>query len=80
MDVYIDATITNTYNHEENTCTVLYCFGNECVDIYVHWKGTGMVVDIIVGSVTFVVGFIVTFALYLYDKKKEKKKLAEEKN
>lgn len=54
--------------------------GNECVDIYSHWKGTGMVVDIIVGSVTFVVGFIVTFALYLYDKKKEQKKMAEEKN
>lgn len=54
--------------------------GKECVDIYVHWQGTRMTVDIAVGSVAFVVGFGITFALFLYDKKKEKKKLAEEKN
>lgn len=54
--------------------------GNECVDIYSGWKGTGMIVDIIVGIVALAAGFAITFALYVYDKKKEEKKIAEEKN
>jgi len=54
--------------------------GNECVDIYAGWKGSGMVVDIVVGIVAFVAGFAITFMLYLYDKKKEQAKKSEEKN
>lgn len=53
--------------------------GNECVDIYAGWQGTGMVVDIIVGIVALAVGFAATFALYVYDKKKEAEK-TDEKN
>ena len=48
--------------------------GDECVDIYVGWSGTKMVVDIIIGAVAFAIGFAVTFSLYVYDKKKEQKK------
>ena len=40
--------------------------GNECVNIYVGWQGTGMVVDTTVGIVALAVGFACTFALYLY--------------
>lgn len=54
--------------------------GNECVDIYAGWKGTAMIVDIIVGIVALCAGFAITFALYIYDKKKEQKKMTEEKN
>lgn len=54
--------------------------GNECVDIYASWQGTRMAVDLVVGAVSLAVGFAITFAIYLYDKKKEQKKLAEEKN
>lgn len=55
--------------------------GNECVDIYVSWgRGGNPARDVIVGILAFAIGFAITFALYLYDKKKNEKKLAEEKN
>ena len=47
--------------------------GNECIDIYATWQGTAMAVDIAVGIVALIVGFILTFSLYLYEKKKESK-------
>ena len=52
--------------------------GNECMDIYKAWEN--MARDLIVGIIALAAGFAITFALYLYDKKKEQKKLAEEKN
>lgn len=51
-------------------------FGNECLDIYKSWETNRMILDLTVGAVAFAVGFTVTFALYLYDKKKESKKEA----
>ena len=54
--------------------------GNECMDIYKVWQTGDMIRDLIIGIVALAVGFAVTFALYLYDKKKESQKLAEEKN
>lgn len=55
--------------------------GNECVDIYVSWGRDGNPVrDIIVGILALAAGFAITFALYLYDKKKAEKKLESEKN
>ena len=54
-------------------------FGNECMDIYRSWQGTGMVIDLIVGIVSFAVGFGATFALYIYDKKKSEETKALEK-
>ena len=32
-----------------------------------------MIIDLIVGVITFALGFGATFALYLYDRKKEEK-------
>lgn len=54
--------------------------GNECMDIYKIWQTGDMIRDLIIGAVALAAGFAVTFALYLYDKKKEAKKLTEEKN
>ena len=51
--------------------------GNECMDIYKIWHGTDMVIDIVIGVIALAVGFSATFAMYLYDKKKEQKKMAE---
>ena len=54
--------------------------GNECMDIYKTWHGSDMIIDLIVGAVALAVGFGITFALYIYDKKREEKNLVEEKN
>ncbi|MBQ7225074.1 MAG: DUF368 domain-containing protein [Clostridia bacterium] len=54
--------------------------GNECVDIYKTWQTTDMIIDLCVGIPMLIVGFGLTFALYIFDKKREEKKLAEEKN
>ncbi len=45
-------------------------FGDECIDIYRGWQTTRMIVDLTVGIVALALGFAVTFALYLYEKKK----------
>lgn len=53
-------------------------FGNECLDIYKLWgREDGMVLDLVLGVVAFAIGFAVTFALYLYDKKREAPKIPE---
>lgn len=44
--------------------------GNECLEIYNTWTNTEMVKDLIFGFVALILGFIVTFMIYLYDKKK----------
>ena len=54
--------------------------GNECVDIYKTWQTTYMIIDLCVGIPMLLIGFGLTFALYIFDKKREEKKLAEEKN
>ena len=54
--------------------------GNECMDIYKTWHGSDMIIDLIVGAVALAVGFGITFALYIYDKKREEKNWVEEKN
>ena len=47
-------------------------FGDECVDIYCTWETTRMIIDLSVGVVALALGFAATFALYLYEKKKNK--------
>lgn len=47
-------------------------FGDECVDIYCGWETTRMIIDLSVGVVALALGFAITFALYLYEKKKSK--------
>ena len=47
-------------------------FGDECVDIYCSWETTRMIIDLSVGAVALALGFVATFALYLYEKKKAK--------
>ena len=44
--------------------------GNECLEIYNTWTNTEMVKDLIFCFVALILGFIVTFMIYLYDKKK----------
>ena len=51
--------------------------GNECMDIYKAWEN--MAIDLVVGFVALAAGFVLTFALYLYDMKKEQKNLVIEK-
>ena len=51
--------------------------GNECMDIYKAWDS--MARDLIIGIFALASGFAITFALYLYDKKKEKKNMVTEK-
>ena len=47
--------------------------GNECLEIYKSWNGNGMITDIILGILFLTVGFVATFLLYLFDKKKQEK-------
>ena len=54
--------------------------GNECTDIYKTWHGADMAVDLAVGVVALAFGFVLTFILYLYDKKKNDKASSEQKN
>ncbi len=58
--------------------------GNDCMDIYKSWTSDTMVVDILIGIAMLLVGFAISFSLYLYDKKRQltiendKNKIAEE--
>lgn len=48
--------------------------GNDCIEIYRTWESSLMVRDLILGLAALIIGFIITFALYLFDKKREKTK------
>ena len=52
-------------------------FGNECLDIYGTWNNGSMTTELLFGILAFVIGFAATFLLYLYDKKRDRQKLAE---
>jgi putative membrane protein len=45
--------------------------GNDCMDIYKGWTNATMVSDILIGFAVLLVGFAISFALYIYDKKRE---------
>lgn len=47
--------------------------GNECLDIYSNWNAESALLDLIIGVIALALGFAVTFALYLFDKKRELK-------
>lgn len=47
--------------------------GNECLEIYYTWTNTEMIKDLIFGSIALILGFVITFMIYLYDKKKNNK-------
>ncbi len=47
--------------------------GNECLEIYEFWTKQEMVNDLIFGFIAVVLGFIITFAIYLYDKRRSEK-------
>ena len=51
--------------------------GHECLDIYRSWQGSDMVIDIIIGILALAIGFVATFFLYLYDKRKQEKTVSE---
>ena len=44
--------------------------GNECIEIYNSWSSSEMIKDLLFGSIAIILGFIITFMIYLYDKKK----------
>ena len=44
--------------------------GNECLVIYKSWTDASMINDLIFGLLAIILGFMITFAIYLYDKKK----------
>ena len=44
--------------------------GNECIQIYNDWTNDKMIIDLMFGFISLVIGFIITFMIYLYDKKK----------
>lgn len=44
--------------------------GNECLEIYNTWNNYSMTKDLIFGFIALILGFVVTFAIYLYDKKR----------
>ena len=48
-------------------------FGNECIDIYSKWNVQSAITDLIVGIIALAIGFAITFALYIYDKKRAEK-------
>ena len=45
--------------------------GNECMDIYKGWTNAQMAKDILLGLALMLVGFALSFALYLFNKRKE---------
>lgn len=45
--------------------------GNDCMSIYQQWTTTAMLTDILLGTALLLVGFALSFALYLVSKKKE---------
>ena len=53
--------------------------GSDCVYIYSSWGRDGNALrDLLIGIPALAVGFVITFALYLYDKKKSETKAALE--
>ena len=46
--------------------------GNDCMAIYSSWTSSAMLTDILLGTALLLVGFALSFALYLVSKKKEK--------
>ena len=48
--------------------------GNECIEIYKTWDNSEMVKDLIFGFIAIILGFALTFAIYLYDKNKNNNK------
>ena len=47
--------------------------GSDCLTIYKSWTSSSAIVDATVGALMLALGFAVTFAFYIYDKKREKK-------
>lgn len=47
--------------------------GNECIEIYKTWIMPSIAIDIGLGIVALIVGFVITFLLYIFDKKRENK-------
>ncbi len=47
--------------------------GNDCIEIYKSWTMPNLVIDLSIGIVALVVGFLVTFLLYIFDKKRKNK-------
>lgn len=47
--------------------------GNECIEIYKAWTMPYIVIDITLGFIAIVLGFVITFLLYIFDKKRENK-------
>ncbi len=46
--------------------------GNDCMAIYSSWTSSAMLTDILLGTALLLVGFALSFALYLVSKRKEK--------
>lgn len=46
--------------------------GNDCMAIYSSWTSSAMLTDILLGTALLLVGFALSFALYLVSNKKEK--------
>ncbi|MBQ3040788.1 MAG: DUF368 domain-containing protein [Clostridia bacterium] len=46
--------------------------GNDCMAIYSSWTSSAMLTDILLGTALLLVGFALSFALYLVSKKKDK--------
>lgn len=47
--------------------------GNECLEIYDLWNVGSAAIDLCIGAVSLALGFAITFALYIYDKKRIEK-------
>jgi putative membrane protein len=47
--------------------------GNDCLEIYSAWTKKAMIIDLVFGVILFAAGFVITFALYLFDKKRKNK-------
>ena len=45
--------------------------GNDCMEIYKLWTTDAMIMDLLLGLAFLLVGFAVSFSLYLVDKKRE---------
>ena len=54
-------------------------FGNECLEIYAGWNSQSVTTEIVLGVLAFAVGFVGTFLLYIYDKKRNEKQSETEK-
>ncbi|MBQ8163103.1 MAG: DUF368 domain-containing protein [Clostridia bacterium] len=47
--------------------------GSDCLEIYKAWSGNDIITDIIFGVLALAVGFVISFMLYILEKKKEAK-------